>query len=47
MDSKVCSLGRDETLVRTPWAPALLWIITPLSGTGVCACVHASLAATE
>lgn len=37
MDSKVCSLGRDEALVSTPWARALLWIITPLSGAGVCA----------
>lgn len=32
MDSKACSLGRDEALVSTPQAQALLWIITPLSG---------------
>lgn len=47
MDSKVCSLGRDEALVSTPWARALPWIITPLSGTGcvngcVCMCARFS-----
>lgn len=43
MDSKGCSLGRDKALVSTPWAWALLWIITPLSGVaavGVCGCAH-------
>ncbi len=51
MDSKGCSLGRDKALVSTPWAWALLWIITSLSGVAavyvcvrvcarVCACVR-------
>lgn len=41
MDSKGCSLGRDKALVSTPWAWALLWIITSLSGVAaVCVCEH-------
>lgn len=36
MDSKVCSLGSEEALVSAPWAPALLWIITLLSGAASC-----------
>lgn len=56
MESKGCSLGRDEALVSTPWAWALLWIITPLSGVAavcvhesvsVCAFVHSRLLVTE
>lgn len=41
MDSKGCSLGRDRALLSTPWAWALLWIITSLSGVAavVCVCV--------
>lgn len=49
MDSKGFSLGRDKALVSTPWAWALLWIITFLSGVAavcvwrhiyVCVCVR-------
>lgn len=59
MDSKGCSPGRDKALVSTPWAWALLWIITSLSGVaavgvcvcgaggGVCGCVCARLPARD
>lgn len=45
MDSKGCSLGRDEALVSTPWVWAVLWIITSLIGVAavcVCACACSS-----
>lgn len=50
MDSKGCSLGRDKALVSTPWARALLWIITPLSGVAavcvyLCGCVYMNVCA--
>lgn len=41
MDSKGCSLGREQALVSTPWAWALPWMITSLSGvTAAVVCVH-------